>query len=417
MRVLLTMLILACPLSRLGAEANWPQFRGPRGAGHAAAADLPIRWSETENVRWKTPIHGKGWSSPVIWGNQIWLTTATPEGHEMFAVCVDSASGKIVHDLKVFEVAMPAFCHPFNSYASPTPVIEAGRVYVHFGCYGTACLDTATGKVLWTRQDLPCDHFRGPGSSPILYEDLLIVAFDGYDQQYVVALDKATGKTVWKKDRDIDYGTTNGDLKKAYATAAVVEVHGKAQVICPSAGATIAYEPRTGQEIWRVQHGGMNVAAPPQTWNGKVILCTGDGGLRLLAMRPDGLGNVTATHIDWTYKKTVVPSRCSPLVIGDLLYLVGEKEGVVSCLEAKTGQQVWQHRLSDKFSTAPLYAGGHIYFCSEEGAIYVMTPGRTGKVAAVNKLEDGFMASPAVADGALFLRTKTHLYRIQQTSH
>jgi outer membrane protein assembly factor BamB len=414
MRELLPILLLACPLGHSAQEENWPQFRGPRGAGHAVGAGLPVRWSETENVRWKTAIHGKGWSSPVIWGNQIWLTTATPEGHEMFAICVDRTSGKILHDLKVFDVASPAFCHPFNSYASPTPVIEAGRVYVHFGCYGTACLDTATGKVLWTRRDLPCDHFRGPGSSPILYEDLLIVAFDGFDVQYVVALDKATGKTVWKKDRDIDYGTTNSDYKKAFATAAVVEVNGKTQVICPSAGATIAYEPRTGDEIWRVRHGGMNVAAPPQFGQGKAFLCTGDGGSRLLAVRPDGRGDVTATHIDWTYNKMTVPSRCTPLLIDDLLYLVHEK-GIASCLEAKTGQQVWQHRLDGDFSTAPLYAGGHIYFCSQAGATYIMAPGRTPKIVAVNKFDDGFMASPAVADGALFLRTKTHLYRIQQS--
>jgi outer membrane protein assembly factor BamB len=413
MRGLLPLLVFAWSISHGPAAENWPQFRGPRGAGHADAAGLPIHWSETKNVRWKTPIHGKGWSSPVIWGDQVWLTTATPDGHEMFAVCVDRTTGKIVYDLKVFEVAMPAFCHDFNSYASPTPVIEAGRVYVHFGTYGTACLDTATGKVLWTRRDLPCDHYRGPGSSPILYENLLIVAFDGFDQQYVVALDKATGKTVWKKDRDIDYGTTNGDLKKAFATATVVEVNGQAQVICPSAGATIAYEPRTGQEIWRVQHGGMNVAAPPQVGHGKVFLCTGDGGFRLLAVRPDGHGNVTNTHIDWKFTRTTVPSRCSPLLIGDLLYLVNEK-GFASCLEAKTGQQVWQHRLDGQFSAAPLFAGGHIYCCSQEGATYVMAPGRTAKVVAVNKLDDGFMASPAVADGALFLRTKTHLYRIQQ---
>jgi outer membrane protein assembly factor BamB len=332
----------------------------------------------------------------------------------MFAICVDRATGKIVRDLRIFEIAKPAFCHPFNSYASPTPVIEAGRVYVHFGTYGTACLNTTSGKVLWTRQDLPCDHFRGPGSSPILYEDLLIVAFDGFDQQYVVALDKTSGKTVWKKDRNIDYGTTNGDLKKAFATAGVVAVNGKAQVICPSAGATIAYEPRTGQELWRVQHGGMNVAAPPQFGQGKVFLCTGDGGFRLLAMRPDGRGDVTGTHVDWTYKKTTVPSRCAPLLVGDLLYLIGEKEGVVSCLDAKTGELIWQHRLGGQFSASPIFAAGHIYFCSQEGLIHVMEPGMTPKVLAVNELEDGFMATPAVVDGALFLRTKTHLYRIQK---
>lgn len=412
MRALLVILACASLCSRVTAEENWPQFRGPRGAGRADSAEPPMRWSETENVRWKTAIHGKGWSSPVIWGEQIWLTTATPDGQELFAVCVDRASGRIVHDIRVFEIPKPSFCHAFNSYASPTPAIEAGRVYVHFGSAGTACLDTANGKVLWTRQDLPCDHFRGPGSSSILHEDLLIVHFDGVDQQYVVAMEKATGKTVWKRSRDIDYQTDNGDFKKAYATPAIVEVGGKAQVLSPGAAATWAYDPRTGQEIWRVRHGGMNVAAPPQLGHGRVFLCTGDGGLRLLAVRPDGRGDVTATHVDWSVNRGV-PSRTTPLLVGDLLYMVQEG-GIASCLVAKTGQPVWQQRLGGQFSASPIVAGGHIFFCSQEGLTHVMAAGRVAQVLDVNKLDDGFMASPAVSDGALFLRTKTHLYRIQQ---
>jgi outer membrane protein assembly factor BamB len=412
MRFLLASLILACLVLRLPAQENWPQFRGPRGAGRADDVALPVRWSETENVRWKTFIHGKGWSSPVIWGDQIWLTTATPDGHALFAVCVQRASGKIVYDRKVFDIVMPSYCHPFNSYASPTPAIEAGRVYVHFGSAGTGCLDTASGQLLWTRQDLPCDHHRGPGSSPILHKDLLIVHFDGIDQQYIVALDKGTGKTVWKRSRDIDYQTDNGDFKKAYATPAIVEVEGQAQVVSPGAVATFAYDPQTGREVWRVKHGGMNVAAPPQFGHGKLLLCTGDGGLGLLAVRPDGRGDVTGTHIDWSYRRGV-PSRCTPLLVDDLVYLVNER-GVVSCLEATTGRPVWQQRLDGEFSASPIYAGGSIYLCNQEGKSFVMAPGRVAKVLAVNQLGDGCMASPAVADGALFVRTKTHLYRIQQ---
>ena len=411
-RTLLASLILACLVLRLPAGGNWPQFRGPRGAGRADDAALPFRWSETENIRWKTPIHGKGWSSPVIWGDQIWLTTATPDGHALFAVCVEPASGKIIHDHKVFDIVTPSYCHPFNSYASPTPAIEAGRVYVHFGSAGTACLDTASGKLLWTRQDLPCDHHRGPGSSPVLYKDLLLVHFDGVDQQYLVALDKFTGKTVWKRSRDIDYQTDNGDFKKAYATPAIVEVGGQAQLVSPGAMATFAYDPQTGRELWRVRHGGMNVAAPPQFGQGRLLLCTGDGGLGLLAVRPDGRGDVTATHIDWSYRRGV-PSRCTPLLVDDLLYLVNER-GVASCLEAATGRPVWQQRLDGEFSASPIYAGGSIYFCNQEGKSFVMAPGRVAKVLAINQLADGCMASPGVADGALFVRTKTHLYRIQQ---
>jgi outer membrane protein assembly factor BamB len=407
----LASLMLFCLVLGLPAAENWPQFRGPRGAGCANGAAPPIRWSETDNIRWKTPIHGKGWSSPVIWDDQIWLTTATPDGHALFAVCVERSSGEILHDLKVFDIAKPDFCHPFNSYASPTPAVEAGRVYVHFGSAGTACLDSHRGKVIWARQDLPCDHYRGPGSSPILFNDLLIVQFDGVDQQYIVALDKHSGKTVWKRNRDIDYQTDVGDLKKAYATPTIIEVGGQAQIISPAAAATFAYDPPTGRELWRVRHGGMNVAAPPQFGQGKLFLCTGDGGLGLLAVRPDGHGDVTATNIDWTYRKG--PTRCSPLLIGGRLYMLNER-GLVSCLEAAIGRPVWQVRLDGAFSAAPIYAGGSIYCCSQEGKSYVLAPEPVGKVLAVNQLEEGCMATAAIAEGALFLRTKTALYRIQQ---
>ena len=185
----------------LGAEeANWPEFRGPQGNGISTSTNLPLRWSEEQNVKWSTPIHGKGWSSPVIWGQQVWLTTATADGHELFAVCIDRDTGKVIHDLKLFDVAKPQFCHPFNSYASPTPAIEAGRIYVTFGAPGTACLDTQTGKVLWARRDIECNHFRGAGSSPILYSNLFFLNFDGSDHQFVLALDKQTGRTVWREE-------------------------------------------------------------------------------------------------------------------------------------------------------------------------------------------------------------------------
>ena len=172
------------------AGENWPQFRGPTGDGMSDATGLPTTFSESENVRWKTPIHDKGWSSPVVWGDQVWLTTATEDGKQMYAICVDLNTGKVLHDIKLWDIAEPQYCHPYNSYASPTPAIEAGRVYVHFGAHGTAAIDTETGKVLWVRQDLPCNHFRGPGSSPIIVDDLLVLTFDGFDYNYLVALDK-----------------------------------------------------------------------------------------------------------------------------------------------------------------------------------------------------------------------------------
>ncbi len=400
-----------CLLSPLFAGENWPEFRGPTGDGHSDARDLPTKWSEKENVRWKTAIHGKGWSSPVIWERQIWLTTAPTDGKELYAVCVDRDSGKMLHDIKVFDVPKPAFCHAFNSYASPTPAIEAGRVYVHFGSAGTACVDTATGKVLWERRDLPCDHWRGAGSSPILYGDLLILTFDGYDYQYLVALNKKDGKTVWKKDRDIDYHMADGDLKKAYATPRVVEVEGKPQMICPSAEATVAYNPLTGEEIWRVIHGGMNASARPVIAQGHVYLTSGHTG-RLLSVRLGGKGNITKSHVDWIYTKTV-PSRPSLLQAGDYLFMVSDK-GFASCVEARTGTEIKKLRLNGDFSASPLYAEGRIYCFSQDGPGYVLEANRNLTLLATNELSAGCMASPAVAGKALYVRTKTHLYRLEK---
>jgi outer membrane protein assembly factor BamB len=409
-RTLLLAAMLAAPAA-LAAD-NWPAFRGPRGDGVTDATGLPVTWSEKENVRWKTPIHGKAWSSPVVWGNQVWVTTATPDGKELSAVAVDRTSGQVLHDVKVFEIEKPAFCIATNSYASSTPCIEEGLVYVHYGSAGTVCLDTATGKTLWSRQDLPCNHWRGPASSPILYRDLLLVHFDGYDLQYVVALDKKTGKTVWKTARSFEYGKLDGDMKKAYGTPEVLDIGGKPVLVSPAAFGTIALDPMTGDEIWKVRHGGMNVASPPLYGNGLLYLCTGDAPTVLLAVRPGGKGDVTDTHIDWKTKRGV-PSRSSPLLAGDRLYMVSN-DGIVSCLSAKTGEEMWKERLGGKFWASPLYAGGRIYFFSEEGVTAVADVSQGWKLLATNRLDDGFMASPAVAGNSLILRTRSHLYCIEQ---
>ena len=342
----------------------------------------------------------------------LWMTTAPEDGKQLYAVCVDRDSGQIVHDILVFSIAEPQYCIAFNSYASPTPVIEEGRVWVHFGAHGTACLDTQSGKTLWARQDLPCNHFRGPASSPILYQDLLVVAYDGFDLQYVVALDKNTGRTVWRRDRNIDYGSDDGDVKKAYGTATVIEVDGKPQLVYPSAGATIAYEPRTGEEIWRVNHGGMNASARALFGNGKLYIDTAAGGFKLFAMRVGGTGDLTQSNVLWKAAQGV-PTRSSQLLLDEKLYMVSDA-GVMSCLDAETGKALQQKRLAGEFSASPIYADGRIYFCNQDGATFVVTADPKLEVLATNQLDAGFMASPAVYDKALYLRTKTHLYRIEQ---
>jgi outer membrane protein assembly factor BamB len=340
------------------------------------------------------------------------MTSATSDGKQLFAICVDAPSGRIVLDVTVFKIAEPMFCYPFNSYASPTPVVDGGRLWVHYGSAGTACLDTATGKVLWYRQDMPCDHFRGPGSSPILFQDLLIVTFDGFDLQYVVALDKHTGKTVWKTDRTIDYGSDDGDMKKAYCTPTVIEHRRRSQLISPAAVATIAYNPLNGDELWKVYHGGYNAASRPLYSHGLVFINT-EGGLRLLAVRPDGTGNVTRTHIAWTCGKAT-PKRPSQLIVKDHLYMVNEA-GIVSCLDVKTGKATWTHRMGGRHVASPIHADGRIYFFDEDGRSRVIEANpEKFRLLSENQLAAGCMASPAVLDNALIVRTKTHLYRIER---
>jgi outer membrane protein assembly factor BamB len=398
----------------LKAGENWPQFRGPNGDGISDATDLPTKFSETENVRWKTPIHGKGWSSPVVWGDQIWLTTATEDGKQMYAICVDLNNGEVKRDIKLWDVENPQFCHPYNSYASPTPAIEAGRVYVHFGAHGTAAIDTQTGQVLWTRQDLPCNHFRGAGSSPIIVDNLLILTFDGFDYNYLAALDKNTGATVWKRDRNIDYGTDNGDYHKAFSTPQVVNVAGQRQLMSPSAGATVAYDPATGEELWRIRSGGMNAAARPIYSDGLAYCIAPAGGMGLFAFKPEGSGDIT-DQVVWKAKGNHnFPSRASP-VLQDGLLFVASDVGIMSAVDAKKGDTVWTHRYGGNITASPVFADGKIYFFDEDGAAPVLAPGREFKVLAENHLDTGCMASPAVVDHSLIVRTKTHLYRIEKT--
>jgi len=403
-------------LAASGAAAGevWPEFRGPAGNGHADCRGLPVTWSETDNVAWKTAIPGHGWSSPVVWQAQIWLTTATPDGTEMFAVCVDRETGRIIHQIKVFDTPDPENIGVVNSYASPTPAVEAGRVYVHFGTYGTACLDTAAGgKILWTRRDLNCDHHEGPGSSPILFEDLFIVHVDGRDVQYVIALDKHTGKTVWKCDRSVDYSAFHYNLKKAFCTPQVIEAGGRWQLISPGSMATMAYDPRTGGELWKVRYRGWSMVARPLFGHGLVYFVNDYERPELWAVRPDGQGDVTDTHVAWTVRRGM-PGQPSFLLIGDILYLVNN-EGVAYAIDAQSGAEVWKARIDGNYSASPVYADGRIYCFNRDSVTTVLEPGREFKVLAVNRLDGAqLMASPAVAGRALFLRTRSHLYRIEQ---
>ena len=397
------------------ASENWTEFRGPAGSGHSDATGLPREWSETKNVVWKTPIHGRGWSSPVVWGKQVWLTTGTPDGKELSVLCVDRESGKIVLDHKLFTVAKPdEMWRGFNSYASPTPVIEEGRIYVHYGTYGTACIDTKSMKAIWARDDLSCNHWRGAGSSPILFENLLILTFDGYDVQYLVALDKKTGKTVWKSDRSHDFGTDDGDRKKGYATPIIIDVAGKPQLITPASYAVVSLDPHTGKVLWWIKTAGHSPAMRSLYGHG-LVYATSGAGKELIAIRPDGKGDVTASHIAWKTNKGI-GHKPSPVLVDDLLYVVSDNAAAV-CIDAKTGQQVWAQRVAGTaFSASPLYADGVLYFFAEDGSATVLQPGREHKELGRNKLDGGKESkqTPAIAGKSFFIRTESNLYRIEQ---
>jgi outer membrane protein assembly factor BamB len=416
-------LFAAAALAPLALAAdNWPQFRGPDGQGHSDATGLPVTWSEKQNIMWKTPIHDKGWSSPVVWGKQIWLTTATEDSKQLFVLCVDRDSGKILRDTKLFDVETPQFVHRFNSAASPTPVIEEGRVYVTFGSPGTACLDTATGKVLWERRDFVCNHFRGSGSSPILFGDLLIMHFDGSDHQYVVALDKRTGKTVWKTNRSIDFQDLDtdgkpkidGDLRKGFCTPTVASFAGGPPIlISPGSKAFYAYDPLTGREIWRAEERkNHSPVVRPCVANGLIYAATGMGKADLWAIKPGGRGLLTDANIVWKVTKNV-PGRPSFFVAGDLIFMVNDT-GVATCVDAKTGALVWEQKIGGHFSASPIGAEGRVYFFSEEGKATVIAAAREFKLLAENQFDDGFMGSAAVSGKALVLRTKTALYRVEK---
>lgn len=413
-----TIAALALPVALAGsarAADRWTEFRGPSGTGWSDSTGLPREWSETRNVAWKTRIHGRGWSSPVVLGNQVWLTTATRDGRELSALALDRDSGRIVHDILLFRVDKPEDTARFNSFASPTPVIEDGRVYVHFGSYGTAALDTKTGKTLWERRDLPCNHWRGPGASPILHGERLIVHFDGYDLQYAVALDKKTGRTVWKADRAYDFGTDDGDMKKAYATPVVIEAGGRSQLISQAAKAVLALDPLTGRELWKVRYASHSAATRALFAHGLLYVGTGRGPSDLLAIRPDGSGDVTDSHVAWRAARGIGSSP-SFVLAGDLLYTVADKGGVLTCLDAKTGAEVFQQRTGAPAHTASLLAAdGVLYAFAEDGTALALVPGRTYREAGRAALgEGGVMATPAIAGKAIFLRTESHLYRIEE---
>jgi outer membrane protein assembly factor BamB len=409
--------IFLLALAPLSTQAeDWPQFRGPDGQGHSASKNVPLTWSETENIAWKVPVPGLGWSSPSIQGRQIWLTTAIDEGHSLRAIALDRRSGKILHDVEVFQKAEPGSIHTLNSHASPTPVVEGDRVYVHFGAHGTACLSTL-GQVIWKTNELKYNHGHGPGGSPVVWRDLVIVNCDGTDVQYVVALDKKTGEIRWKRDRQhTSEARRTGKLEvpMAYCTPLVLDIDGQTQLVSLGSDAVVAHDPRTGEELWWFTFNGYSNVSRPVYAGGILFFASGFGPAVFYAIKAGGQGDITETNKVWTVTKSgAVPLDVSPLVVGDEVYLVSDS-GIASCYDAASGKQHWQQRLSGKFWASPVYADGRIYCLDDSGTTLVLAPGPKFEKLATNKLDGKTQASPAIVDGAIFLRTDTHLYRIEK---
>jgi outer membrane protein assembly factor BamB len=399
-------------IGSLSAQANyWRDFRGPARNGCVANAAVPLKWSEQENVTWKCELVGSGWSSPVVEGGKVWVTAATDDGKKLHLIAIDVVTGKQLHEQVVFENDKPEKKNALNSYASPSPVVEPGHVYVHFGTYGTACFDTETFEKVWQRRDLNCDHMEGPGSSPILFEDLLIFNADGGDVQYVVALDKVSGETKWRTDRSISLTGFPPDLRKAYSTPLIINVAGKPELVSSGAQGSYGYDPRTGKELWLVRYKGFSMASRPVAGDGMVFLTTGFIRARMLSVKVPAVGDVTETNIAWAYSRNV-PKMASPVLAGNRVFMIDDG-GFATCLDHQTGKVLWRKRVGGAHCASPLCIGDRIYFFDRDGKTVVIDKGDVYKELASNHLDEGFMATPAVVGDAFVMRTRKHLYRIE----
>ncbi len=415
MRSLVTLLCLAATLvsTRSAFAEDWLEFRGPGGLGHSLASGLPTKWSEGENVVWKEPIPGKGWSSPVIVGGKVFLTTAVPTGEDelpaqsLRALSLDAKTGKIDWDIELFQMAAGRRVHGKNSHASSSPICDGKRIYVHFGTDGTACLER-DGTVVWKTNELKYAPVHGNGGSPVLFEDLLILNCDGADTQFAVALECPTGKIRWKRDRGLE-----PDRGFSFCTPLLVKVDGETQLISSGSDAVFGLSPTTGEEIWRVRYkGGYSVVPRPVFGHDMVYVCTGFNTPVLLAIRvPGAKGDVTETHVAWKLTKKV-PLDPSPLVVGDDLYLVSD-DGILTCCDAKSGDVRWTQRLGGAYWASPTFADGRIYIQSEQGETIVIEPGAEYREIARSNVGEQTFASYAIADKAIFLRSEKLLWRLQ----
>lgn len=421
--VLVAAASLPTPVPLSAGPSNWPQFRGPDGVGTVRNATAPYEWGENQNLLWKTPLPGQGWSSPVVRGDQIWLTTGVTHGEpaagengtqsvesvSLSVLCVSRKTGVVVREIKLFEVEDPEPIHAQNSYASPTPCISDGRVYCDFGRNGTAAIDATTGEVLW-RKEFVIDHYVGAGSSPVMCEGLLILTRDGADQQYILALDPADGEVAWRTKRPAKRAK-NPDFLKSFSTPLLVEHEGQKQLVIPGSQWIVAYAPKDGRELWRMDHGnGFSLVTRPVADREKVYFCTGFLSNEVQAVRLGGSGDLDESHLAWSHDRGA-PNRPSPVLHQNRLILVNDT-GVVQCLSATDGQLLWRKRLRGNFSASVMLVNDRYYFFSREGVATMLD--QAGEELGENRLDGAFQATPAIVDGQWIVRTDTHLYAFGQ---
>ena len=417
-RKAITAIIFVVHPATISTADDWPAFRGPERNGHATVNSLPTEWSTQpngeKNIAWKCKIPGEGWSSPVVAGSRVFLTAAvrgkdSPEGSlSLRLYAIDKKRGKIIGSVEVFDQKSDKApkIHNKNSHASPTPIVEEDRVYVHFGHQGTACVNVS-GKILWKNRSFPYRPVHGNGGSPALVDDKLVFSCDGAKDPQIVALDKESGRVAWTRSRESD-----ATKKFSFSTPQVIDINGQSQIVSVGSNCVCGLNPDDGTEIWRVRYDGYSVIPRPVFGNGLLFVATGYDSPSVLAIRPTGQGDLTESHVAWTMKKGS-PHTPSLLLIDDLLYMISDR-GVATCVKAESGEPVWQQRIGGNFSASPVYAAGRIYLQSEQGEAIVIAASPEFREIARNSMSERTLASYAVADDAIFVRTEEHLYRIQQ---
>lgn len=393
--------------SALPSTNDWPQFRGVGADAHATGQATPLVWSDTDNVVWKTPIAGLGWSSTAVADGRVILTTAVPagDGLSLRTLALSAESGEVLWDREIRALAKTPPIHPKNSHASPTPIIVGPHVYVHFGPYGTARLRVDDGQVDWLCTALDYPPLHGNGGSPVMADGKLFVVCDGTQAPFVAAISTETGEVAWKTLR-----TTTGPQNHSFVTPTLAEVDGKVLLLAPGPGHCAAYDVRTGDEVWKVLAPGWSVVPQPTVAFGLVIYNHDYDNPELMAVRLGGHGDVTDSHVAWRTKRGA-PSTPSPVLVGDELYLVND-QGIASCLDARTGERHWMERLGGTFSASPVYANGRILFLNETGTATWVAAKKQFESLGTNEVPGRTFATPAFAGGAMYLRTDAAVYKI-----